>query len=510
MPTQIETKKEERVQALKVAEELRAKYDGVPGPMPADDRATWEKAMDDFDALSKDIDLLERDGKVVDWGKAPATDLSLAHPDGPGGDKGGTQDPSTRAGGFYEMLNANMRGEGLKGWTTLHKDRGIDSRQEFQILKAREAAKNFDWDAAVAHGLKVEEAGLVKKLKGAQAEGYAEAFYKLIRFAKGDFAMLDDADRKVLQEGGDTSGGFLIPEDFRAELIMKLPTYTAIRPRATVLETARDIVRIPKVNYTSASDDSSGILFDSPVRLTWVGSDVPSSSSATDVTDPVFGQLAIPVNTAMAGIRITMDQLEDAAFDVMSYLGKMFVDAYNLGEDNVYINGTGQGQPYGLLNAANSGQFPAYTVTSTASNAFDGDTLIQAYFKLPIQYRAAPGNCWMMASDTARKIRILKDSQSRYLWDAMQFGGILSTALQDTLLGRPVVIDEFMPAAAASAYPVVFGDWSGYTIVDRVGLQMQVLKEVYAEVNQVKLLTRRRLGGGVTENWKFVAYQLHA
>ena len=66
-----------------------------------------------------------------------------------------------------------------------------------------------------------------------------------------------------------------------------------------------------------------------------------------------------------------------------------------------------------------------------------------------------------------------------------------------TFMGYGVVEAEDMPAVAASAFPVAFGDFQrGYLIVDRRGTT--ILRDPYTAKPYVKFYATRRVGGGVT------------
>ncbi len=78
------------------------------------------------------------------------------------------------------------------------------------------------------------------------------------------------------------------------------------------------------------------------------------------------------------------------------------------------------------------------------------------------------------------------------------------------LLGYDVNYSGFMPSPAAGTYPVIFGDLSGYYLVNRVGFSIQVLRELYAETNQILLLGRLRFGGQVAEDWKIKVQRVGA
>lgn len=320
-------------------------------------------------------------------------------------------------------------------------------------------------------------------------KGYASAFESYLRKGIDDMSAVD---RKTLSEGVDTAGGFLVPEDYQAEILKKTATQAVIRSIARVISTGRDIVKFPKIVY--ATDDK----YTSGVRLTWTG-ELPASASAHRVTPPVFGMNQIAVATAMASLPVSNDMLEDAAFDVMGLATDLFSEAFALGEDDAFVNGDGVQKPFGLVTRATVGTELISFVVSGSANNLTGDGLVDLFFGLPSQYRRNAR--WVMNSATAKVARKLKDSSNRYLWDSLQ-GGLSSPGIQDSLLGSPVLYDEFMPDVGTDAYPVLYGDFSGYCIVDRVGLSIQRLSELYAETNLTLLLARKRVGGDVIQPYR--------
>lgn len=321
-----------------------------------------------------------------------------------------------------------------------------------------------------------------------QKKGYATAFEAYLRKGMGE---LGPQDRKTLSEGVDTAGGFLVPDEYHVELIKKVAANAAIRPNARVVTTSRDMAKWPRVHYTSDDKYTSG------VRLTWTG-ESPSSATAHRVTDPVFGLHSIPVHTAMASMPISNDLLEDSAFDVLGISSDLLAEAFALGEDDVFINGTGVARPKGILQDVDEADGPSKVVSGSAS-ALTADGLIDLAYALPAQYERNAK--WVMAKSTAKAIRKLATTGGEYLWPVVgQVGGFGGAG--EELLGYPVIKDEFMPAIASNAYPIIFGDLRGYMIVDRVGLSVQRLSELYAETNITLLLAKKRVGGQVVEPWR--------
>jgi HK97 family phage major capsid protein len=142
-----------------------------------------------------------------------------------------------------------------------------------------------------------------KKLAALKSGAYKDSFADYIR-AKGlgkESSMKGDA-MKILSEGSDPSGGFWIPPNFRPELIKKMADMSSVRPNASVYATGTDHITFPSVNYNgSTTDDTYANIFTSGVRFGWRGS-IGSTSDFSEATNPIAGQINIPVHLATAAI----------------------------------------------------------------------------------------------------------------------------------------------------------------------------------------------------------------
>lgn len=329
-----------------------------------------------------------------------------------------------------------------------------------------------------------------------QDKDYPSAFEVYLRKGYRD---MGPNDQKTLTEGVDTAGGFLVPADYNAEMIKKIAQQAVIRGLARVVSTSRDVAEWPKITYTT--DD----IYTSGVRLTWTG-ESPATATTHRVTDPVFGLHKIPVHTAMASLPLSNDLLEDAVFDVFGVSSGLISEAFALGEDDVFLNGNGATRPKGIL-ANVDGTDEITSVVSGDANLLKGDGIIDLFYAVPSQYRMR--GVWVMASNTMRDLEKLVDSQGRYLVSSM-LNASLAIGTPDAIKGRPVRFDEFMPSIAAGNFPILFGDFSAYMIVERTGLSIQRLSELYAETNISLLLARRRVGGDTVEPWRLKAQKISA
>lgn len=331
-----------------------------------------------------------------------------------------------------------------------------------------------------------------------QKEGYPGAWEAYMR--KG-WDRMTDRDRKTLMEGQDSAGGFFVEEDFQMSVIKKVATMTVFRQYARVMTTSKDIVGFPRIKYSTDDNYTSG------ARMTWTG-EVPTSSTVHRVTDPVVGKVSIPVHTAMASIPFTLDLLEDSAFDIVGFASELFGEAFGLGEEEAFWTGDGAGQPMGVMhNIDGDALDTVQSVVSGSASTLTADGLVDLIYDLPTQYEMGARVFWRKATEKVVRKLTVDASTTEYIWPVEERVGAFGQ-VDPTILGAPISRTEFIAAIAGNAFPVLFGNLNGYYVVDRVGLSLQRLTEVYAEQNMQVLLGRKRVGGQVVEPWRLRAQKI--
>lgn len=328
-----------------------------------------------------------------------------------------------------------------------------------------------------------------------QSEDYAKGFAVYLR-AKGSIEAVKRHTAlgyKALQEGLDDQGGVFVPAETLMRIIGREATPTRVAGLVTTITTGRDRVTMPRTQY--AADH----LYPTAFRATWTG-EIPSSDTAADVTDTdLFGTIGIDVYTAMMTGTVTNDMLEDSMFPIQGWFETQFRITDSLLRDNSILNGSGVSQPLGVLtNPSGTGQ--PDVVLSGSSAAISADAILDLAYQIPEQY---DDNCtWVFnKTSTGRAIAKLKDSLGYYVFSNGMHTGI-ATARPTELVGYPFAYSGFMPDIGASNYPIIFGDWSAYYLVNRVGVSIQLLRETKARRNQVELVARTRFGGKTVEPWK--------
>lgn len=274
------------------------------------------------------------------------------------------------------------------------------------------------------------------------------------------------AETKALSSGQGTE--LLAPVEIAAEILAKVPEWSPIRTIANVQQTTAKAKKIPREIGT----------FDAK----WVA----KTGTRTETTGQAFGAEEVPTHELYALIDVPMEDLEDAVVNLEAYLVAKFAERFGVAEGKAFVLGDGAGEPEGLLTNAQ-----VAAVNSGSASAITADGMIDLYFSLQDAY--ARNATWVLKRSTLAAVRKLKDGQGNYLW---QPG--LAGALPATIMDRPYVEAVDMPAIAANATPVLFGDFRrGYLVLDRV--QLTVQRDPYSQVAQgaIRFHARRRVGGQV-------------
>lgn len=345
------------------------------------------------------------------------------------------------------------------------------------------------------------------KLRALKSGAYKDA---LAAYIRGGEKKLSNSAMKVLMEGVDTAGGFWVSPDLRPQLIKKMMTVTGVQQDVNQFTTSKDVVSYPKTVYTTDNKYTSG------VQISWTAENPAADISET--TNPVAGRTNIPVHTATASVYLTREQTEDTDFDILGYVTQLIGEGFALGKDDSYINGSGLGQPQGILSHANatvahnfttgaggmyvpSGVSAAVTwVGTSVGTAETNEGFVGTERALPPQYEQ--GAKWYGHKDVFAQARGLVDTTGRPVWlPADQFANA-SNGYQPTIFGYPIVRDNFVPVPAASSYSVILGNLQGYLAPQRVGISVEVLRELKALRGLVVVYARARFGGELAYDWQ--------
>ncbi|MCX5513726.1 phage major capsid protein [Kaistia algarum] len=277
---------------------------------------------------------------------------------------------------------------------------------------------------------------------------------------------------KALTVSSDPGGGYLAPAEMSTEFVRELTLVSSVRTIASVRSTGAPSVKYPKRTGITNSQ--------------WEGEIDDQPESAV-----TFGQADIPVRMLTTYVDISNQLLADSAGQAEAEVNQALAEDFGKKEGAAFVNGNGILAPEGLMVNADI----AYTANGHAT-VLATDPLISLLYALPAQYRNV--GSWAMNGTTLAYIRKLKDGQGNYRWQPSYQAG-----QPETILGRPVVEMVDMDDIASGAFPVMYGDFSGYRVVDRLSLSILVNPYLLATKGVTRIHATRRVGGAVLQASKF-------
>jgi len=297
-------------------------------------------------------------------------------------------------------------------------------------------------------------------------------------FRKGDASALSALNiQGSASSGDDTAGGFTVPEPTEGAIDRVLGTVSVMRRLASVMSISTDTYK----KLVSKGGTTSG----------WVS----EKESRSETSTPSLAEIAIAAKEIYAMPYATQTLLDDSAVDIAAWLANEVAIEFAEEEGDAFIDGDGVSKPKGIAsysmvaNANYAWGKVGYITSGHATLINNADKLVDLVHALKAPYRN--GASWLMNDTTFGKIRLLKDGEDNYLWRPG-----LEAGAPETLLGKPVEIDDNVADIGASAYPVFFGNFKrAYLIVDRQGIR--VLRDPYSAKPYVAFYTTKRVGGGI-------------
>lgn len=295
---------------------------------------------------------------------------------------------------------------------------------------------------------------------------YRSAFYKYL--GSPSLSDVDVEEHRALSKATNAAGGFTVPTEFENRLIEARRFLGAFEPLANVIRTdGGEAMQVPSLTAFGTA--------------VWTGENVAFTPS-----DDTFGQVTLNAYKSTAKTIVSEELLQDSAFDLEAFLVRQFGERQRVLQETAFINGDGTGKPQGILPNITAITMP---VGNTLNIPYD--ELVRLRYEIPAQYEA--GASFVMSRAAARTLRTLKDTQNRPLWEVnMQVGQ------PDQVLGFPAYVHPDMPAPAANAKSVMFGNWNtAYTIRRARGIGVHRQNELHSDNGQIGFRSFERVDGRV-------------
>lgn len=280
-------------------------------------------------------------------------------------------------------------------------------------------------------------------------------------------------------EGGmiKTDNGAVIPKTIARKIIELIKDICPIYAMATKFNVKGDLV-FPKF------DDTNG----------------PTASYAEEFTaltskSGAFSGITLTGYLVGALTKVSVSLINNTDFDLTAYVVSKIADAVAEFLEGQLLAGT-DGKMTGLKSCKQG-------VTSAASTVITADELID--LQMAVKQRFQGGCAWIMNTNTFKAIRKLKNSEGDYLMNRD-----LTNEFSWNLLGKKVYISDAMPDMAASAVPIFYGDFSGLYVKLAEDVNVQVLKERYAEEHVVGVIAWVEIDSKIVEEQKVAKLTMKA
>lgn len=261
----------------------------------------------------------------------------------------------------------------------------------------------------------------------------------------------------AFSSGEAAAGGFLIPESLFDEIHSLQVAASIFRQYATVIDMTSPKMLFPFLDSNTNSATSFG---------GWTVTRVEEGGTITP-SRPNFGRVKLEVTKQVAGAEVPNEMFADVA-SLDGYIRTTLPQAMAFAEDYDFFNGSGAGAPLGVLNEANGALITVAAESGQVASTVDVRNVLKMYSR-------------MLPRAKGRAVWFVNPTVMKELWQlsiAVGTGGA-PVMLMDargpgptTLLGRPVVETEMLPALG-SAGQILFADLSHYLIGDRPGGQLE-------------------------------------
>lgn len=255
-----------------------------------------------------------------------------------------------------------------------------------------------------------------------------------------------------------SEGGFIVQQDYSTELLEGMHEMGEILSRVRRIPiTVGNGIKLPAIDETSRANGSRF----GGVQAYWA-----DEGDTVTASKPKFRKLELSLEKLLAIGYATEELLADASA-LETVMRTAFIEELTFKTEDAVINGTGSGQPLGILNsgalvsvAKESGQAGSTVVTANVLNM---------WARTPI--RSRKNLVWVINQDVERQLYSLTlGSGTAVVLLYTPPGANGNNTPYGLLLGRPVIPIEYA-ATLGTVGDVILFDPMSYVMIDKNGIQ---------------------------------------
>jgi HK97 family phage major capsid protein len=285
-------------------------------------------------------------------------------------------------------------------------------------------------------------------------------------------------------EGIGQDGGFAVPPDFRETILSKVTGEASLYTLCDRVPTAGSSLTVPK--------DETAPWGTGGVRAFWDG-----EASVYTQSKIALEKSTIPVHKLTCLVPVTDELLEDAP-SLGSYVPRKAGDVIDQRVSDVIVDGSGAGQPLGILQSAS-----LVTQAAEASQVADtihGLNLVKMWTRMPAAWRRSA--VWLVHPDAEAELmraglQIKSPDGTVVTGGGLAYvpGGTIANQPYDTLFSRPVIPHQSCKVLGDPG-DLVFAALSQYAAVIRgAGLRTDVSIHLFFDQSITAFRFTFRMGG---------------
>lgn len=259
-----------------------------------------------------------------------------------------------------------------------------------------------------------------------------------------------------MEEGDMAQGGYLVPEEFRAQVLMTQLEESIVRQRATGIPMGTNRIGIPAiVDADHTSNYFGGVIV---YRTGELGTKTPKN--------PDMGKVYLTLHKLTGLCYVGDELLEDSPISLPPLLNTLFGSAIAFEEDDDYLMGSGANRPLGAFNAANPSLVSQAKETGQAAATVVYQNIIKMWSRM--HPRSQKNAIWIANNEVFPQLAQMSmavGTGGAPVW--LPANGASDTPF-GTLMGRPLILSEKMQALGTLG-DIGLADFTQYLVADKAG-----------------------------------------
>ena len=258
-----------------------------------------------------------------------------------------------------------------------------------------------------------------------------------------------------MEEGDNEFGGYLIPPEFRMDIMQHVEQKNELLPLCMPVMMQTNIIEMP---YVEDFDESSGYVYGG---IEWKWLDELAQKSETR---PKIGKITLKLKK-LAGLCYASDEvLSDSPMSMEGFLKKGFADGLNFQINKVLVRGTGAGQPLGVLNA------PAKYAVSAEAGQAASTILFENIIKMYAASFNPSASVWVANPNTLPQLCTMSLSVGTGGVPVFMPANGAAGVPYNTLFGRPIYFND-QASTLGTEGDLMLIDFSQYMFARKAGAE---------------------------------------